>query len=87
MPLGVTAPESPAIAFEDIARRAGVNFVLQDSATPNKHQIETMVGGVAEYLSLATGFRFLLLVVAVFYIASVLTRRQPAAVPAPAGIK
>jgi hypothetical protein len=34
-----------------------------------------MVGGVAEYLSLATGFRFLLLVVAVFYIASVLTRR------------
>ena len=46
-----------------------------------------MVGGVAEYLSLMTGFRFLLLVVAVFYIAAVLTRRQAAAVPAPAGIK
>jgi len=46
-----------------------------------------MVGGVAEYLSLTTGFRFLLLVVAVFYIAAVLTRRQPAAAPAPAGIK
>jgi hypothetical protein len=46
-----------------------------------------MVGGVAEYLSLLTGFRFLLLIVAVFYIAAVLTRRQAAAVPAPAGIK
>jgi len=46
-----------------------------------------MVGGVAEYLSLMTGFRFLLLVVAVFYIAAVLTRRQAAAAPAPAGIK
>jgi SAM-dependent methyltransferase len=41
-----------------------------------------MVGGVAEYLSLVTGFRFLLLVVAVFYIAAVLTRRR-----VPAGIK
>jgi hypothetical protein len=35
-----------------------------------------MVGGVAEYLSLATGFRFLLIIVAVFYIAAVLTRRR-----------
>ena len=34
-----------------------------------------MVGGVAEYLSLATGFRFLLLIVAGFYIAAVLMRR------------
>ena len=33
-----------------------------------------MVGGVAEYMSLATGFRFLLAVVAVFYIAAVLSR-------------
>ena len=47
-----------------------------------------MVGGVAEYLSLTTGFRFLLLVVAMFYIAAVLTRREAAAaVAAPAGIK
>jgi hypothetical protein len=35
-----------------------------------------MVGGVAEYLSLVTGFSFLLGVVAIFYIAAVLTRRQ-----------
>ena len=49
MPLGLTAPESPAIAFEDIASRAGLNFILQDSATPERHQIETMVGGVAVF--------------------------------------
>jgi hypothetical protein len=35
-----------------------------------------MVGGVAEYLSLATGFRFLLIIVAVFYVAAVLTRKR-----------
>ena len=35
-----------------------------------------MVGGVAEYMSLATGFRFLLVVVAVFYIAAVSSRRR-----------
>jgi hypothetical protein len=35
-----------------------------------------MVGGVAEYMSLATGFRLLLVVVAVFYIAAVLSRRR-----------
>ena len=35
-----------------------------------------MVGGVAEYLSLATGFRFLLVIVAVFYIAAVMSRRR-----------
>ena len=35
-----------------------------------------MVGGVAEYLSLVTGFNVLLGVVAVFYIAAVLTRRR-----------
>ncbi|HEY1340044.1 MAG TPA: VCBS repeat-containing protein, partial [Bryobacteraceae bacterium] len=35
------------ITFDDVGSRAGVSFVLQDSATPAKHQIETMVGGVA----------------------------------------
>ena len=38
-----------------------------------------MVGGVAEYLSLVTGFRFLLFIVAAFYISAVLTRRRPTA--------
>ncbi len=35
------------ITFEDIAARAGVEFVLKNSATPERHQIETMAGGVA----------------------------------------
>ena len=37
------------ITFEDIALRSGVNFVLQNSATPERHQIETMAGGVAVF--------------------------------------
>ncbi|MFB3923540.1 MAG: CRTAC1 family protein [Terriglobia bacterium] len=39
----------PPVAFEDIAARAGVKFVLRNSATPNKYQIEPMVGGVAVF--------------------------------------
>ena len=42
-----TAPAVDPIAFEDITSRSGIHFVLQNSATPEKHQIETMVGGVA----------------------------------------
>ena len=33
--------------FEDRSARSGLNQVLENSATPEKHQIETMVGGVA----------------------------------------
>jgi enediyne biosynthesis protein E4 len=33
--------------FEDIAETARLNFRLQNSPTPYKHQIETMTGGVA----------------------------------------
>lgn len=44
-----------------------------------------MVGGVAEYLSLVTGFRWLLLLVAAFYVVALLTRRTaPPALTAPA---
>jgi hypothetical protein len=35
------------IRFEEIARKAGVNFITQNSATPDKNQPETMVAGVA----------------------------------------
>jgi hypothetical protein len=35
-----------------------------------------MVGGVAEYLSLVTGFRFLLVIVAIFYIGALIARRR-----------
>ena len=35
------------VRFEDVAGRAGVHFVLRNSATPERRQIETMVAGVA----------------------------------------
>jgi hypothetical protein len=45
-----------------------------------------MVGGAAEYMSLVTGFRMLLLVIAACYIGAVLARRseshRPSTVPA-----
>ena len=41
------AAEPSKIRFEEIATRAGVNFVTRNCATPNKNQIETMVAGVA----------------------------------------
>jgi hypothetical protein len=41
-------PQSPAhIRFEDIAGKAGLPFITQNSPTANKNQIETMVAGVA----------------------------------------
>lgn len=44
------APARPdPITFEDIARQGGVDFVLRNAATPQRHQIETMVGGVAVF--------------------------------------
>jgi enediyne biosynthesis protein E4 len=48
----VTVPQPvneilPAPRFVDIAVSAGVRFRLQNSPTPEKHQIETMPGGVA----------------------------------------
>src|SRR5204863_957285 len=39
-------PIDPA-TFEDVAAKAGVNFVVRNSPTPEKHQIETMTSGVA----------------------------------------
>jgi hypothetical protein len=44
--LSVGAVEKPA-PFEDVTSRAGIGFILRNSATPEKHQIETMAGGVA----------------------------------------
>jgi enediyne biosynthesis protein E4 len=45
--LAAVAAPTARITFEDIAARAGIAFVLEDSATPARRQIETMVGGVA----------------------------------------
>jgi enediyne biosynthesis protein E4 len=43
----VPAEILPPPRFVDIAAEAGVAFTLQNSPTPEKHQIETMPGGVA----------------------------------------
>ena len=44
----LAASAAPAqLKFRDVARESGVDFVLENSATPRKHMIETMVGGVA----------------------------------------
>src|SRR5581483_6551782 len=40
-------PASQPIRFEDIAERAGVHFVVENSPTSEKHQPETMPAGVA----------------------------------------
>jgi hypothetical protein len=38
----------PPVAFEDVTARSGINFVLNNGArSGEKHQIETMLGGVA----------------------------------------
>jgi len=42
-----SAPTSPAIQFEDVADKAGIRFVTENSPTPEKHQPETMPAGVA----------------------------------------
>jgi len=46
----IARPSSPAqseIRFEEISAKAGLHFVTENSPTPNKNQIETMVAGVA----------------------------------------
>jgi hypothetical protein len=37
------------ICFQDVAADAGIDFVLENSPTPQKHMIETMPGGVAAF--------------------------------------
>lgn len=39
----------PPVEFEDISSRSGVNFILQNSLTPKRYSIETMLGGVAAF--------------------------------------
>ena len=42
------APDAK-ICFENIVVPSGISFVLDNSATPQKHQIETMIAGVAVF--------------------------------------
>ncbi len=39
----------PPVEFRNVAERAGVRFVLDQSPTPGKRMIETMAGGVAAF--------------------------------------
>ncbi len=41
--------QAQAVSFEDATAASGIRFVLRNSATPEKHQIETMPGGVAAF--------------------------------------
>ncbi len=43
----VAAPAPDPVSFENITERSGIDFLLRNGATPEKHQIETMAGGVA----------------------------------------
>ena len=43
----INATEAGRIRFEEIAAKAGLNFVTHNSPTRDKNQIETMVAGVA----------------------------------------
>ncbi len=47
----VANPETAqtAIRFRNVARQAGIDFVLENHPTPRKHLIETMAGGVAAF--------------------------------------
>ena len=48
LPAELCSSQAPGpIRFEEIAKRAGIDFVTNSSPTPNKNQPETMVGGVA----------------------------------------
>src|SRR5438105_15676365 len=38
-----------AITFEEVATGAGIEFILRNGAAGDKHQIETMVSGVAVF--------------------------------------
>jgi hypothetical protein len=42
-------PPTVSVVFEDIAKAAHIDFVLKNSASPNKYQIETMPAGVAVF--------------------------------------
>lgn len=43
------AAAAVALTFTDVALEAGLRFTLDNSATPEKHMIETMAGGLAAF--------------------------------------
>jgi hypothetical protein len=50
LPARASAPVTvPAATFRNVAHAAGIDFVLQQHPTPQKHLIETVPGGVAAF--------------------------------------
>ena len=48
--VAILAPSAgPGPYFEDRSARSGITFVLHNAASPERHQIETMAGGVAVF--------------------------------------
>ena len=47
--VAIVRPDAPTVLFEDISQSSGLDAILRNSATPQKHQIETMLGGVAAF--------------------------------------
>lgn len=45
----LTPSAAPPDIFEDRSANSGISFVLHNAASPEKHQIETMAGGVAVF--------------------------------------
>src|SRR5262245_32458921 len=41
--------QGTSIRFENVTSGSGLNFVLQQHATPDKHMVETMAGGLAVF--------------------------------------
>ena len=56
MPGSRKAASLDPIRFTDVAKSAGLNFILENNATPEKHLIETMAGGVAAFDYNGDGF-------------------------------
>lgn len=46
---GVGQPHSNPIVFDDVTARTGIEFVLENNPTPEKHLVETMAGGLAAF--------------------------------------
>ena len=42
-----SAAAPPAIVFENTIEESGIHFAMHNSATPERHQVETMIAGVA----------------------------------------
>lgn len=47
--LALAAAAVAPVQFRNVARDSGIDFVLENNATPDKHIIETMPGGVAAF--------------------------------------